>query len=113
MKIGWRKNFLRMILLIAAVIALVTVSSADNATAYFSGSVNNILWTNSAGFIWSVAGLPAHSYRIPRQAGLTGNYPSPFNPSTTIDFWLQQAENVKIAVYDIRGRFVCVLNNAR
>ncbi len=35
-----------------------------------------------------------------------GNYPNPFNPSTTIYFGLQEASQVNLKVYDILGREV-------
>jgi len=36
-------------------------------------------------------------------------YPNPFNPSTTIHFSLERAENLNLTVYDIMGRQVQVL----
>jgi len=39
-------------------------------------------------------------------AALHGNYPNPFNPSTTISFSLGSAERVVIDVYNIRGQMV-------
>ncbi len=43
---------------------------------------------------------------IPTEFYLSGNYPNPFNPSTTIEFGLPQASHVMIALYDITGREV-------
>jgi hypothetical protein len=34
------------------------------------------------------------------------NYPNPFNPETTISFWLPQGGNTKLIVYDVLGREV-------
>jgi len=39
-------------------------------------------------------------------AALRGNYPNPFNPSTTISFSLGSAERVVIDVYNVRGQRV-------
>jgi ligand-binding sensor domain-containing protein len=39
------------------------------------------------------------------------NYPNPFNPTTTISFELEDASEVTVAVYDVRGRKVAELEN--
>jgi hypothetical protein len=41
------------------------------------------------------------------------NYPNPFNPSTKIRFNVKESGNVKLTVFDIRGRIVIVLINQR
>ena len=41
---------------------------------------------------------------------LLGNYPNPFNPSTTIKFSVPQAIDVTLEVYDILGRLVYLQN---
>ncbi|MGD8777329.1 MAG: FlgD immunoglobulin-like domain containing protein [Ignavibacteria bacterium] len=43
---------------------------------------------------------------IPEEYGLLGNYPNPFNPSTTISYSLPVESNVKICIYDILGKLV-------
>ena len=45
----------------------------------------------------------------PTQIVLTQNYPNPFNPTTTIRYHLDQASNVRLAVYDVMGRLVTFL----
>jgi len=47
--------------------------------------------------------------QLPRQFTLYQNYPNPFNPSTTIQFDLAKAGNVKLAVFDVTGRAVATL----
>ena len=42
---------------------------------------------------------------------LEGNYPNPFNPSTTISYSLSQSEYVKIQIYNIKGQLVKTLVN--
>ena len=37
---------------------------------------------------------------------MSQNFPNPFNPSTTIEFSLPQAQDVTISIYDSKGRFV-------
>ena len=41
---------------------------------------------------------------IPQQTRLHNAYPNPFNPSTTISYTLKEAGDVKIEVFDIKGR---------
>jgi hypothetical protein len=48
---------------------------------------------------------------IPNSFGLEQNYPNPFNPSTTIATNIVSRSNIKLAIYDIAGREVCVLLN--
>ena len=40
---------------------------------------------------------------------LSGNYPNPFNPETTINFALKDAGNVRIDIYNIKGKKVRTL----
>jgi len=44
---------------------------------------------------------------------LHGNYPNPFNPSTTIDFSLKTPQNVNIDVFNIKGQRVVNLVDKR
>ncbi len=49
---------------------------------------------------------------IPTAIALHGNYPNPFNPTTTISFDLPSASPVKLSVYDLLGREVAALVDA-
>ena len=37
------------------------------------------------------------------------SHPNPFNPGTEISFWLARSQAVRLSVFDLRGREVCVL----
>ena len=50
---------------------------------------------------------------LPQEYALNGNYPNPFNPTTTISFSLPEAAQVSIAVYDMLGRQVMELVNTQ
>jgi hypothetical protein len=43
--------------------------------------------------------------------GIVTNYPNPFNPTTTIEFTLQEPSKIKIEIFDILGRKVSTLIN--
>jgi hypothetical protein len=46
---------------------------------------------------------------IPMVTELSGNYPNPFNPETTISYSLKSEEHVVIDIYNIRGQKVKTL----
>ncbi len=62
-----------------------------------------------------VAGAPkrgdaeAAPAEVPETYVLEGNYPNPFNPQTAIRFGLPETAQVRLVVYDVRGRQVRVL----
>ena len=49
---------------------------------------------------------------IPVSFKLYQNHPNPFNPTTAIKFDLTSAQNVHVAIYDMLGQEVAVLNNS-
>ena len=47
----------------------------------------------------------------PYQTSIVGNYPNPFNPTTTIEFDLAKSGVVDVTIYDLQGRKVANLFN--
>tara|TARA_B110000438_G_C15599112_1_gene557221 strand:- start:70 stop:846 length:777 start_codon:yes stop_codon:yes gene_type:complete len=47
----------------------------------------------------------------PTEFGISGNYPNPFNPSTTIEYNVEASGHASLTVYDIMGRTVRTLVN--
>jgi hypothetical protein len=50
---------------------------------------------------------------VPLEFSLEGNYPNPFNPTTTIAFSLPEPERAKLTVFDLQGNVVATLVNGR
>ena len=44
---------------------------------------------------------------------LFDNYPNPFNPTTTISYYVDNDLVIKLSIYDVTGKLVTVLQNAR
>lgn len=80
-----------------------------------SGSYGTRTWfmrenDNNDGAAWVyldpslVLGVESNGTGTPSEFALLGNYPNPFNPSTTIRFQMAQTSNVTLEVYDVLGR---------
>lgn len=51
--------------------------------------------------------------QLPKNYLFSGNYPNPFNPSTTFRFELPERSDVELAVYNLRGQLVTHLVKGR
>jgi len=52
---------------------------------------------------------PAMDPELPEVSALAGNYPNPFNPSTTINFVLSDASNISLKIFDVLGAEVATV----
>ncbi|PIP87317.1 hypothetical protein COW81_00815 [Candidatus Campbellbacteria bacterium CG22_combo_CG10-13_8_21_14_all_36_13] len=57
-------------------------------------------------FITVASGVGVEDEDVPTEFVLLGNYPNPFNPTTTISFDLPEASRVQIRVFNVMGREV-------
>jgi hypothetical protein len=67
--------------------------------------------TAAQGNILFVASISEVEVVIPAITALTGNYPNPFNPETTIAFDMSADSHVTIEIFNIRGQKVTTLVN--
>ncbi|MBM3327820.1 MAG: T9SS type A sorting domain-containing protein, partial [Calditrichaeota bacterium] len=58
---------------------------------------------------FKVIELEAGSAACPTEFGLTGVYPNPFNNALRVEYSLESAGEVRLGVYDVRGREVARL----
>ena len=89
------------------------------AGADFWGAFRNDLWLNpwtalaQSGFTSDGAPVTRVSTEdeniIPTEFALSQNFPNPFNPTTTIEFTVDTAQDIRLSVFDILGREVAVL----
>ncbi|MCK6614124.1 MAG: T9SS type A sorting domain-containing protein [Ignavibacteriaceae bacterium] len=69
---------------------------------------HQIYTSNYANFVTDIKDAEAG---LPQRFTLQQNYPNPFNPETNIQYSLTWPGNIKLAVYDILGREVKVLES--
>lgn len=81
---------------------------ADNGVIYASDWDNGLFLFAVEGWGGPPTGV-GDDPRRPAAARLAGNYPNPFNPTTTIAWDLDQPLQVRLSVYDARGRLVRTL----
>lgn len=53
-----------------------------------------------------ITSVAQNNFAYPQQFTIQGNYPNPFNPTTTIKYSVPQSGAVKLVVYDLLGRMV-------
>jgi len=83
--------------------ALEAACGLGNTTPFDNVIAATLNWMN----ISSVT--PANQRSLPASVALRGNYPNPFNPTTTIAFDLASPAHVTLRVFDILGRSVATL----
>jgi hypothetical protein len=83
--------------------------TSNTATCRYNGS----LIPSGLTFTWTPPplGIIGNNNQFPNEYRLYQNYPNPFNPRTKIIFQIAKLADVKIVVFDIRGREVETLVN--
>ncbi len=93
----------------------VIATNAQGALTFYFES--NIIYTEAG---WeaevsstAVSETESSFRKIPQTFALLGNFPNPFNPSTTIEYQLPEAVHVQISVYNILGQLVKTLTDTK
>ncbi len=93
---------------------VIAIQPDDNVI--FGGGFDRVGTNYRANIARLLAGVPTSidddgsAPTLPTAFALHGNYPNPFNPSTTIRFDLPEAAGVSVTVYDLTGRVVMQLS---
>jgi len=84
-----------------------------NKTTGASTTIGPIGLKNITGLSYSSPGAASVNPEqvLPVAYTLSQNYPNPFNPSTSIEYSIPMASNVKITIYNILGEVVDLLDN--
>lgn len=101
---------------------VIPYGSANMAPALFDfnqdGNIDILLGYPFAGYYriekvysYSSSGGTVDANDNPPDFTLNAAYPNPFNPSTSIDFTLEQTDNVKLTIHNINGQQVAVLQD--
>ena len=54
---------------------------------------------------------PSSISEIENNASISQNFPNPFSTTTTIEFTLEDSDNVTVKIFDVRGSLITVLTN--
>ena len=66
-------------------------------------------WSNLG--INNISLIEVSSGHTPISSDIINVYPNPFNPSTQIEFRLDQSQNIKISIFNINGELVDIISN--
>jgi subtilisin family serine protease len=87
---------------------------------YMQAELPSYNWTSPVGapdtvYSYHVGVGPSRveTSNLPVEFRLKHNYPNPFNPTTTIEYDLLKADNIRLVIYDILGRQVKTLVDGR
>ncbi|MEE9161922.1 MAG: FlgD immunoglobulin-like domain containing protein [Candidatus Neomarinimicrobiota bacterium] len=96
-----------------------TLINLVNGTTYHFRVTSVDAGGSESGFSNEVAALPTATVAVegggrylPTEFSLEQNHPNPFNPATTLSYGLPSGAQVKLTVYDMRGREVATLEDA-
>lgn len=86
---------------------------SETRSITIANNSQSLLIENAALFGRSITDVEDNNdhQEIPKEIKLKSNYPNPFNPTTTIEFSLNSAQQVKLTIYNMLGQQVKELVN--
>ncbi len=92
----------------------ITGNFADHRATIFGGAHNYEYYYDDVFFLdWDVLVSVDDPENMPDKFTVLGNYPNPFNASTSLRYILHEASKLEITIYDIRGRKIKTLLSER
>ncbi|MBC8044888.1 MAG: T9SS type A sorting domain-containing protein [Rhizobacter sp.] len=88
---------------------MIIVHNARVASLYLQGFSARYKESGGTGTL----AAPKENATTPSAFALQQNYPNPFNPATVVSYQLPAASDVRLKVYDVLGREVATLVNAK
>lgn len=88
------------------------LATAPQTTSFFSPT-NNTEWRTFRFGLTNVVSINNTSVNVPLKFELNQNFPNPFNPVTNISYSLSVGTNVTLKVYDLLGKELLTLVNAK
>ncbi len=85
-----------------------TAWNPEDSTVTVFGVTSPGTWAYARTTGASAVAIEAVAEGVPRAFALHGNYPNPFNPSTTIRFDLPETARVEVRLFDLLGRTALV-----
>jgi len=79
----------------------------DKPTSIIGIASDNVIWLTSKKGVWQLiptSTLVETDDNIPSEFAITGNYPNPFNPKTTIEFSIPETGFINLSIYNITGQ---------
>lgn len=84
---------------------LYEIDFPSQMTGYIGTWSGNVLKTTNGGLTYAQSQFG----NVPAEVKLFGNFPNPFNPSTSVSFELPARQDLKLTIHDISGRVARVL----
>ncbi|MFC2136239.1 LamG-like jellyroll fold domain-containing protein [Bacteroidota bacterium] len=87
------------------------LSDNEAELVFFIGGNNSNFYLDNVRLTTDISSSVLTDFENLNEFKIVGNYPNPFNPSTTIEYFLPELSEVKISAYDILGRLVKTIFN--